>query len=446
MDVVMPQLGETVSEGKISTWFKKAGDTVEAGENIFEIETDKVSMEVQALASGVLTEIRVKDGETCPVGAIVAVIGAPGSKAAPETPAVAKAEAKTGAPDDEPGKVPSQAAPKVNGVAHRAAAFEVALFAETRTPDLLPPLDVPHGLKITPLARRLIAEHGLDIATVGGHARDAGARRIGRDEVLKSLEKGPATKPASAPAARAERPLGAERGETVAFNAMRRMTGKRLTESWQSIPHVFQATEVDFAAIDRVRSKEKEAFKARHGVSLTYLPFIARAVCLAIADFPRVNGRLEGDGLAVGRDVHLGIAVDLSHNGLVVPVVRHADELTLSGIAKAINRQVEKARSNKLTPDDFSGGTYTISNNGAFGTLFTAPIVNPPQVAILSTDAVKKKPVVVEGPEGDSIAIHPVGVVAQSFDHRAFDGAYSAAFLGRLKSILETRDWVAELS
>jgi pyruvate/2-oxoglutarate dehydrogenase complex dihydrolipoamide acyltransferase (E2) component len=167
---------------------------------------------------------------------------------------------------------------------------------------------------------------------------------------------------------------------------------------------------------------------------------------MAIADFPRVNARLEDDGLQLMPEVNLGIAVDLSHQGLVVPVVRAAAELTLTGLAKAIARQVEKARAGKLTPDDFSGGTYTISNNGAFGTLFTAPIVNPPQVAILSTDSVRKKPVVVESAAGDAIAVHPVGLVAQSFDHRAFDGAYSAAFLARLKEILETRDWAGELA
>jgi pyruvate/2-oxoglutarate dehydrogenase complex dihydrolipoamide acyltransferase (E2) component len=203
---------------------------------------------------------------------------------------------------------------------------------------------------------------------------------------------------------------------------------------------------VDFAAVDRARLAHKDGFRTRHGVALTYLPFIARALCIAIADFPLVNARLEGAGLAVAPNIHLGIAVDLSHEGLVVPVVRDAGELTLAGLAKAIARQVERARAGKLTLDDLSGGTYTISNNGAFGTLFTAPIVNPPQVAILSTDAVRKKPVVVESAEGDSIAIHPVGVVAQSFDHRAFDGAYSAAFLARLKNVVETRDWAGELA
>ena len=190
----------------------------------------------------------------------------------------------------------------------------------------------------------------------------------------------------------------------------------------------------------------KRAFSDRHGVQLTYLPFIARAVCLAIAEFPRINATFDRDRLVLHRDVNLGIAADLNHEGLVVPVVHHADEMTAGGLAKAIARQVDKARAGKLTLADLEGGTYTISNNGSFGTLFTTPIINVPQVAILSTDAVRKRPVVVETAQGDAIAVRPVGMVGQSFDHRAFDGAYSASFLKRLKQVLETRDWASELA
>jgi 2-oxoglutarate dehydrogenase E2 component (dihydrolipoamide succinyltransferase) len=194
-----------------------------------------------------------------------------------------------------------------------------------------------------------------------------------------------------------------------------------------------------------MRRAKKADFQVRHGVALTYLPFIARAVCIAIADFPRVNARLEGDGLRLSADINLGIAVDLAHEGLVVPVLKNADELTAAGLATAVARLAERARAKALGPDDFTGGTYTISNNGSFGTLFTAAIINPPQVAILSTDAVRKRPVVVESGAGDAIAVRPVGVVAQSFDHRAFDGAYAAAYLQRLKEVLETHDWAVEL-
>ena len=225
---------------------------------------------------------------------------------------------------------------------------------------------------------------------------------------------------------------------------MRQRTGERLAESWRTIPHVFQAIEVDFTAVDRVRKKHKETFLRAHGIALTYLPFIARATCLAIAAFPQVNARFDGKALTLSRNINLGIAVDLDHNGLVVPVVRGADDLTLIGLAKAIRRQIDKAKAGKLSPDDLSGGTYSISNNGAFGTTFTTPIINAPQVGILSADAIRLKPAVVSTQEGDFVAPRMIGIIGQSFDHRAFDGAYSAAFLSRLKQILETRDWDEE--
>jgi 2-oxoglutarate dehydrogenase E2 component (dihydrolipoamide succinyltransferase) len=209
---------------------------------------------------------------------------------------------------------------------------------------------------------------------------------------------------------------------------------------------VLQAVEAEFHRVDRARAAHGEAWRAREGFALTYLPFVARAACLALADFPRVNASVEGDALVVHRAVHLGIAVDLgSGDGLVVPVIRDAATMSVPALARAIHRLAAEARKGMLGPDAYAGGTYTISNSGSFGTLITAPIIAQPQVAILSTDGVKKKPVVVEGPEGDAIVIRPVGVIAQSFDHRAIDGAYSAAFLRRVKEIVETRDWIADI-
>ena len=235
------------------------------------------------------------------------------------------------------------------------------------------------------------------------------------------------------------------REEVVALNHIRRQTARHLAAAWQQIPHVVQAVEVDFGRVEAVRAARKEAFRRTHGVGLSYLPFIARAAVLAIGEFPRVNARFDSDRLLVSRRVHLGIAVDLSHEGLVVPVLRNADELNVTGLASAIDRLVRRARAGQLTPDDLAGATYTISNNGSFGTLFTAPIIAAPQVAILSTDAVRKRAVVVESAQGDTIAVRPVGVLAQAFDHRAVDGAYAAAFLNEVKTIIETRDWAKEL-
>ncbi len=446
MDVIMPQLGETVSEGKVSAWFKSPGDTVAAGENLFEIETDKVTMEVQAIAPGVLSEIRVSVGETAPVGAIVAVIGEEGASAA-EPSGTALASDASASPS------PSSGGARGGAVSPRSD-FAIAPFAETNTPtESYGKATGPNGLRITPLARRLIAQNGIDIAGLAEAAKARGAWRIAKADVMGAIADGGAKRSDPFPRGEGEArvaPSAQARatdapGSRVAFNNIRRQTAERLQMSWQTVPHVFQAVEVDFAAVDRIRQARKADFQSRHGVSLTYLPFIARAAAITIPDFPRVNARLDGDGLQLNADINLGIAVDLSHEGLVVPILRNAAELTVTGLAKAVARLAERARTKALGPDDFAGGTYTISNNGSFGTLFTAAIINPPQVAILSTDAVRKKPVVVESAAGDAIAVHPVGVVAQSFDHRAFDGAYSAAYLQRLKEVLETHDWAREL-
>jgi pyruvate dehydrogenase E2 component (dihydrolipoamide acetyltransferase) len=445
MDVVMPQLGETVAEGKISAWFKAAGDAVKAGDNLFEIETDKVTMEVQATSAGILSDIRVQTGETVPVGTVVAIIGeAGGGSTAPSV----RAEPASLPPLREAGKgrVPpeSQApssSPARGGVAPSLTEsakkpFTIAPFAETNTPTgNYGKASAANGLKITPLARRLIAQNGIDLGGLAEAARAKGAWRIAKSDVEAAM--------VSRPAATARPPAPASGFQP--FNNIRRQTAERLTQSWQNIPHAVQAMEIDFAAVEAVRSARKADFQAKNGVALTYLPFIARAVAMAIPHFPRVNARVEGQGLALSPAIHLGFAVDLSHEGLVVPVVRDAGDLTAAGIARALGRLTEKARAGKLTPDDYSGGTYSITNNGSFGTLFTAPIINPPQVAILSTDAIRKRPVVVESAGGDAIAIHPVGTIAQSFDHRAFDGAYSAAFLSKVKSFIETHDWATEI-
>ena len=275
-----------------------------------------------------------------------------------------------------------------------------------------------------------------------------GAKNIDGAAVRAAIEThlaSPAAPPAAVePPIRSELPV--QESDVITLNTMRRKTGERLAESWRTIPHVFQAIEVDFTAIDLVRKTRREAFQKAYGFSLTHLPFVARATCLAIVAFPQVNARFDGNALALSQDVNLGVAVDLDHNGLIVPVVRESGDFTVIGLAKAIRRQIDKARAGKLSPDDLSGATYSISNNGAFGTSFTTPIINAPQVGILSIDAIRLKPAVVSTPDGDFVAPRMIGIVGQSFDHRAFDGAYSAAFLSRLKQILETRDWAEEIS
>jgi pyruvate/2-oxoglutarate dehydrogenase complex dihydrolipoamide acyltransferase (E2) component len=429
--IVMPQLGETVAEGKILAWFKAVGDEIREGENLFEVETDKVTIDVPAIVSGRLSEIRVDAGEVAKVGDIVAVLGGSG-----ET--VAKAQPASTATSSPRARSP---------------------FEEVCTPNgKFGPAKGPQGVRISPLARRLIAQAGLDLNQLAEDAKRRGSDRVVEADVRAATARQGAAPPTTPPPA-APSPLPApdapksdpapvqvQGGQIISLNAVRLKTGARLAENWRNIPHVFQAIEVDFTAIDRVRAMHRNAFQHAQGFSLTYLPFIARATCLALQAFPSVNARFDGKALTLSREVHLAIAVDLSHDGLVAPVVRDAGDLALVGLAKAMRRQIDKARAGKLMPDDLAGGTYSISNNGAFGTTFTAPIINAPQVAILSTDAIRLKPAVVSTAEGDFVAPRMMGMVGQSFDHRAFDGAYSAVFLSRLKQILEERRWDDELN
>ncbi|MCB1377471.1 MAG: 2-oxo acid dehydrogenase subunit E2 [Alphaproteobacteria bacterium] len=409
--VIMPQLGETVAEGKILTWFKAVGDNVKTGDKLFEVETDKVTVEVEAIAAGKLSEIRVGEGQTAKVGAVVAVLGGTDGTAAAAAPA--------------------KPAPALSAFAE--VKTPTAQFGRAKTAD---------GIAISPLARRSIVEQGASIEAVTAYAKSKNLRRVSESDVKAALARastGAASAPTPAPGPSA--PSGG-----VPLSSIRQKTADRLVENWRTIPHVFQAVEIDFTNVEAYRSRHKQSFKAATGFALTYLPFIARATCLALKAFPNINARFDGTTLQPSAAVHLGIAVDLDHKGLVVPVIRDAEDLTVAGLAKAMGRMIAKARDGKLTADDLSGGTYSITNNGAFGTLFTSPIINAPQVAILSADAIRMRPAVVETAEGHFIAPRLMGVLGQSFDHRAFDGAYSAAFLSRLKQIIETHDWSTDIA
>jgi pyruvate/2-oxoglutarate dehydrogenase complex dihydrolipoamide acyltransferase (E2) component len=422
--IIMPQLGETVAEGKILAWFKSVGDEIREGDNLFEVETDKVTIEVQAVTAGRLSEIRVGAGVTAKIGEVVAVVGGVSAKAPTLSDGL-----KSRSPDD---------------VSARKAAQWRSPFEEVSTSiGRFGSAKGPNGIHLTPLARRLIAQRGLDFTALVREAERRGEKRIDGAAVRAAIGALPAA--ALAPVVQPSLPPVQE-GDVIALNAVRQKTGERLAEAWRAIPHVFQAIEVDFTTVDRVRKARKEDFQTAQGFALTFLPFIARATCLAISAYPQINARFDGKALTLSRDVNLSIAVDLDHKGLVAPVVQNANELTLIGLAKAIRRQINKARSGKLSLDDLSRGTYSISNNGAFGATLTTPIINAPQVGILSIDAIRLKPAVVSTPEGDFVAPRMIGMIGQSFDHRAFDGAYSAAFLSRLKQILETRNWDEEFS
>ncbi len=494
-DITMPQLGETVTEGTITRWAKQVGDPIAEDEVLFEVSTDKVDSEVPSPVAGVVAEILVAEGETVDVGTRLAVIsdGAPAAVDHPTQSAASADAAPSGeapaasTPEPEPALAPEPVAgmpQSASGAGHEplvsvggsgsdgvAASGGVdgrpgaAQAGETSGST---------GLVLSPVVRRLIAEHGLDPASITGTG--AGGR-ITRSDVLAVIDslsasgspgagKLPARTPApSAPPAAAPAPSVAavasaprtpaasvapaavgQRDEVVPFTNIRRRTAEHMVRSKHTSAHTMVAVEVDYLAVERVRRAEKERFKAAEGFSLTYLPFVTRAVVDALEDFPNVNSSVGDDALIVHHDLNIGVAVDLDFEGLLVPVVHSAESKRLRTIAREISELAARARARRLTMDDISGGTFTITNAGPFGTLITVPVINQPQVAILSTDGVRKKPVAVELPDGsDGIAVHPVGNLVLSWDHRAFDGAYAAAFLKAVKDTLETRDWSAEL-
>ena len=446
-EITLPQLGETVTEGTITKWFKQVGDTVAEDEPLFEVSTDKVDTEVPSPVAGVLTEIRVPEGETVAVGTVIAVVGAAGSAPAPAAaPAAAPAPAPVAAPTPAPAPV-SAPAPVP------AAAPVVSAPAPVIPPLPAAPAASTEGLVLSPVVRKIIAENGLNAASIRGTGLGG---RITREDALAAIGSQPAVAtaapavaatPAAAPVpAAAPRVVAGARDEVVALSKIRQVTGAHMVASMGTSATAFSVVEVDFANVDATRGRVKEGFKADEGFGLTYLPFIARAVVDALVDFPHMNASMGDKELIVHRYVDLGIAVDLDYQGLIVPVIRDAEGKRLRAISREINDLATRARSRRLGPDELSGGTFTITNNGSAGSVLTMPIINQPQVAILSTDAIVKKPVVIEVPGyGESIAIHPVGNLAMAWDHRAFDGAYAAGFLSRVKKILETRDWSSEV-
>lgn len=434
----MPQLGETVADGTVTKWFKKVGDVVTRGEPLFEVSTDKVDTEIPAPADGVLSAILVKEGATVDVGTVLAVIG--GDAAAAREPA--------GAPN--------------------AASAPTA--ADARVERAAPPPASGPGRQLSPVVRRLLSEHGVDPDDVVGTGPQG---RITRDDVLAFVERRAATAPAPPSLSPVVRRLLAEHrldpatlratgpqgrltrrdveeaissgDQVVPFTRIRRATAEHMVRSKATSAHTLMVREVDYENVEATRRQRGPAFKEAEGFSLTYLPFNAAATLSALGDFPHLNASVGEDALVVHRELNLAIAVDLDEEGLVAPVVHRADRLDLRSLARALRDVATRARAKSLGVDDMTGGTFTITNPGPFGTLLTGAVINQPQVAILSTDTVTRRPVVVSDDGDEAIAIHSVGLLALTFDHRAVDGAYAARFLARISEILATRDWSSEL-
>jgi len=465
-DLVLPQLGETVTEGTITRWFKNPGDSIAVGEVLYEVSTDKVDSEVPSPMEGVITEIRVPEGETVDVGTVLAIVElAEGAVAPPPDAAVPVPSAAPAEPAAAPAPADPPAAPAVAPDDPPAAPAAAAVAASPGIGAGNGPATEHGSHLLSPVVRRLVREHGLDpVALVGTGV----GGRITRSDVLNAIDERqraatasgpsaassgrpaavrpstPTKPPAPAPvAAAAEWTDGDSRYES--FNNIRRRTGEHMVNSMATSPHALTVVEVDYENVEQVRRAQREAWRAAEGFSLTYLPFIVVAVADALAHWPRLNASVEDGGLRIWRRRNVGVAVDLDYDGLIVPVLRDADSFSLRGVARTMNELAARARERRLTPDDISGGTFTISNNGSFGTYTTAAIINQPQVAVLSTDGVARRPVVVTDRFGnESIAVHSVGHLAMGWDHRAFDGSYAAGFLGHIRQMLEQHDWGAE--
>jgi len=439
-DVVMPQLGETVADGTVAQWFKSVGDVVTRGEPLFEVSTDKVDTEIPAPADGILAIILVEQGTTVDVGTVLARIGteveSPTTTTAPEpsravasAPVAARAARVTTSNDEKLSPVVRRLLSENNlessavvgtGPNGRITREDVLAAAAALAAPPTP------ASSLSPVVRRLLSENNIDASTVRGTGPQG---RLTRKDVDDAI------------AQRGARDTGGTETR-IPFTKIRRLTAEHMVRSKATSPHTLMVKEIDFESIEVVRRSKGPAFKAAKGYSLTYLPFIAVATVEALRAFPHLNASVGDNELIVHGRINLGIAVDLDADGLVVPVLHDADRLTVPAMAETIRDRALRARSKQLGVSDMEGGTFTISNPGPYGTLLTGAIINQPQVAILATDGVSRKPVVVTSDRGEeSIAIHSVGLVALTFDHRAVDGGYAARFLKLLSDICQSRDW-----
>ncbi len=455
----MPELGENITEGTVTQWFKSVGEVTTAGEALFGVSTDKVDAEVPSPITGTITEIRAAVGESVSIGAVVALVEA---QSAPTAPTRTPAPAAIPAPAPQP--VPELAPTPVAAVATSVVETEVTPASATAPVIPLAPPSVPRvgnvspvdpRLVTSPVVRKLINELGADAGLVTGTGPDGRITRKDAERVAYSeahlVHRGRTSRVASAsqssPLVSVSTPPPAPEGaDFVPFNKIRKITGERMVASKAISPHVMNVVEVDYERIESVRRKFQDRWKREEGFTLTYLPFIARALVQTLREFPHMNASVVEGGLVLHRHVDLNIAVDMNFEGLLAPVMRQVQDKRMPAIAREISDIASRVRAGKARAEDLANGTFTISNSGPFGSFMVAPVINQPQVAILSTDGVARKPVVVTDEDGnESIAIHSIGMLVLSWDHRAFDGAYAASFLRRLKDILEHHDWASEM-
>ena len=446
-EVVMPQMGESIAEGTITRWLVKVGEKVERDQPLFEISTDKVDAEIPSPAAGVLLEIRNQEGETVPVNQVVAMIGEAGS-------AVAAAPAAAASPAAAPAAAPVAAAP--------AAAPAPAMAAPAAPPASTGSLEERVRQLSSPLVRSIAQKEGVDLAQLTGTGIHG---RVTKQDILDYIAQGKpqrvaaaasAAPKAAAPAApaAAAAPSGKvdtgfhvaayQPGENVTIEPMskiRQITAAHMRYSKDTSAHVTTVFHMDFTKVDRIRARAKDKFFKMNGTKLSYMPFIFKSVAAALRAHPKVNASIDGTNVVFKKDVNIGMAVALDW-GLLVPVIRNADQLNLLGLAKTANDLADRARAKKLGPDELKGGTFTITNPGVFGSLFGTPVINQPQVAILGIGAIEKRPMVMTDADGcDTIAIRVMSYFGITYDHRLVDGADADHFMNSVKKMLESDAW-----
>ena len=448
-EVVMPQMGESIAEGTITKWLKKVGEHVDRDEPLFEISTDKVDAEIPSPAAGTLTEVRFKEGDTVEVNTVVAVLDGNQSSAAPSAPSVSEqppppapppppVETKP-TPPPPPAPVETKSAPAPTPP--RPPAAPDASAADLRR------------TKSSPLVRKIAQEHGVDISRLEGTGMSG---RVTKNDILSFIESGGSAAPALAPAAprpaeKPPAPLTPAQAQQVAapavgdrvepMSVMRKRIAEHMVLSRRTSAHVTTVYEIDMTRVAKLREQHRDEFYQRTGTKLTFMPFIFEVVNKGLRKFPIFNAQVSGDQIIYKQDINLGMAVALDW-GLIVPVIKRADDLSISGLARAANDLADRARTKQLKPDEVTGGTFTITNPGVFGGLFGTPIINQPQLAILGVGKIEKRPKVMTSPEGDDfIGMRWMAYFALSFDHRVIDGADAERFLAFVKEQLEEGDF-----
>ncbi len=434
-ELKMPKLGESVTEGTIGKWLKQPGEKVEKYDLLVEVQTDKVNTEIPSPVAGTLKAVNVKEGDTVPIGALLATFDTADS-------AGAEAAAPPARPDNSPSSSASRPAPVVPAVQRPAVPTPPSAPSPRPAPApaaVAEPASSNGDIRATPVVRRLAAEHGVDLDRVQGTGLNGRVTRQDVEQFVAQLQSAPQQRqaPRAAAAVQPEMPQPMAGDEIMAMSQMRKAIANAMVTSKTTIPHAAAMMEIDWTSVARFRDSVRESFKAREGFELTYLPFAIKAVTIALRRHPLVNAKWTDQGILKVRAINLGIAISLGDEGLVVPVIKNADELSITGIARAVRDLATRARTKKLTLPDFDGGTFTVNNGGTLGTYLSYPIVNPGQAAIMTTEAIGKRVVALDD---DTIGIRTMGNVVMSFDHRIMDGATAAAFLRDVKAWIQGVD------